>query len=67
MLKDKRNNFYQNINICKDNCNYNKINHETQKVSCNCDTSYNNFHLTEQILKKIRLISKIFFQINSKI
>ena len=61
ILEDRRNIIYQNINICKDNCNYNKINYETKTVSCNCDTSYNYFDLTRTNTEKNKVNIKDIF------
>ena len=61
ILEDRRNIIYQNINICKDNCNYNKINYETYTVSCYCDTSYNSFDLSRTNTEKNKVNIKTIF------
>ena len=45
-LEDRKKEFYQNVNICKDNCKFNKMNYATDTVSCNCDIDSRSFDLT---------------------
>lgn len=45
ILEDRRNKIYQKINI-QNNCNYYKINYETQTIFYNYDQLYNYFGLT---------------------
>ena len=61
ILEDRRKTIYQNINICKDNCNYNKINYEKYTVSCYCDTSYNYFDLSRTNTEKNKVNIKTLF------
>ena len=44
-LEDRKKYLYQNINVCKDNCMYKKMNYMSDTVSCDCDLSSSNFNL----------------------
>ena len=37
-LKDRRKNYYPNISLCNENCNYEGIDYDNLIVKCNCET-----------------------------
>ena len=38
ILKDRRIDFYQNVTLCENNCEYKGINYETKRIQCDCQT-----------------------------
>ena len=60
ILEDRKKDYYQNINFCKDNCKYNNINYNSKTISCDCDPPIEKFDLgNNEIKKKKNLISFI--------
>ena len=39
ILKDRRNDYYQNMTFCQNGCTYNGMNYELTTANCLCDTS----------------------------
>jgi hypothetical protein len=60
-LEDRKKEFYQNVNICKDNCKFNKMNYMTDTVSCNCDIDSRSFDLTRTNTEKNKFNVKNLF------
>lgn len=36
ILSDRRNNIYNNISLCEENCIYKSINYTSKRISCDC-------------------------------
>ena len=54
LLKERKKYYYQNEELCVNNCRYTKMNYENGKSNCNCNSNYN-------MEKNNKTIIEIFF------
>ena len=79
-LSDRKKNFYPNVTICNDGCEYNSVDYENQRFLCDCSVDENNLENNEEqnveeesyidfflslINYKIIVCYKLFFQFSS--